>query len=242
MASPPHAPRCTGAPPRPVCAALRAAPTAPRARARTAARGRAAERHPTPTRPPQPRGDLDLPTGHRPRRNHPDRPRPATADDPCQRRARPPAPSLIADRPQSELGEPFSLVHRSAFSIVVEIWTFRSKAGRARRAPCCASRTTSASSGDGARARRAPPGRAVGNAVAGGRCIEHHRTLMVFRTVGKVVRPSACAGARCGGRGVRVLTGTGGRARCARSTPLFGLDARPRGGVRRARPAGMPPH
>ena len=45
------------------------------------------ERHPTPTRAPQPRRDLDLPAGDRPGRDHRDHPRPTRADDPSQRRA-----------------------------------------------------------------------------------------------------------------------------------------------------------
>jgi site-specific recombinase XerC len=42
----------------------------------------AAQRHPTPARPHQPRGHLDLPAGHRQRRDHRHRPRPPRADDP----------------------------------------------------------------------------------------------------------------------------------------------------------------
>jgi integrase len=51
---------------------------------RARARGRAADRHPTPTRTQQPRHHVDLPAGHRQRRDHRDRPRPPSADDPSQ--------------------------------------------------------------------------------------------------------------------------------------------------------------
>src|SRR4051812_40445445 len=55
-----------GSPPKPVPgAASRRAPTPPRPRRRTRARGHAAQRHPAPTRPRQPRHHQPLPTGHR---------------------------------------------------------------------------------------------------------------------------------------------------------------------------------
>ena len=63
-------------------ATLRAAPAAPRPRRRDGARGRAADRHPTPARPHQPRHHVDLPAGHRQRRDHRHRPRPPRADGP----------------------------------------------------------------------------------------------------------------------------------------------------------------
>ena len=64
--------------------ALRAAPAAPRARRRARTRRSAADRHPTPTRPQQPRHHLDLPARHRQRRDHRNGPRPPPADDPSQ--------------------------------------------------------------------------------------------------------------------------------------------------------------
>ena len=57
-------------------ATIRAAPAPPRPRRRDGARGCPADRHPTPTRPHQPRHHLDLPPGHRQRRDHRHRPRP----------------------------------------------------------------------------------------------------------------------------------------------------------------------
>ena len=51
-------------------APLRAAPAAPRPRRRARTRGRPAQRHPAPTRPRQPRYNLDLLAGHRHRRDH----------------------------------------------------------------------------------------------------------------------------------------------------------------------------
>jgi integrase len=59
-----------------------AAPTAPRARRRDGARGRTADRHPTPARPHQPRHHLDLPARDRQRRDHRHRPRPPRAHGP----------------------------------------------------------------------------------------------------------------------------------------------------------------
>ena len=49
------------------------------------ARRRAADRHPTPAGPQQPRHHLRLPPGHRQRRDHRHRPRPTRTDDPRQR-------------------------------------------------------------------------------------------------------------------------------------------------------------
>ena len=69
-------------------ATLRAAPTAPRPRRRDGARGRAADRHPAPARPHQPRHHLDLPPGHRQHRDHRHRPRPPRADGPRTQLAR----------------------------------------------------------------------------------------------------------------------------------------------------------
>jgi integrase len=60
-------------------APLRSAPVASRARGRDGARGRAAERHPTPTRTRQPRDHLCLPGGNRQRRDHRHRSRAASA-------------------------------------------------------------------------------------------------------------------------------------------------------------------
>ncbi len=57
-------------------AALRSPPAPPRPRRRDGPRGRPADRHPTPARPHQPRHHLDLPAGHRQRRDHRHRPRP----------------------------------------------------------------------------------------------------------------------------------------------------------------------
>jgi integrase len=67
-------------------AALRPTPAAPRARHRAGPRGRAAEHHPTPARPRQPRHDVDLPARDRPRGDHRHRPHAAGADDVRQRR------------------------------------------------------------------------------------------------------------------------------------------------------------
>jgi integrase len=50
--------------------ALRAAPATARARRRDGARGRAADRHPTPARSHQPRHHVHLPARHRQRRDH----------------------------------------------------------------------------------------------------------------------------------------------------------------------------
>jgi integrase len=61
--------------------ALRAAPASARARRRDGARGRAADRHPTPARAHQPRHHLRLPARHRQRRDHRHRPRPPRTDD-----------------------------------------------------------------------------------------------------------------------------------------------------------------
>ena len=95
---PRHGPRCAVAPPTPVCVAASRRTIASRARAGAAARGRAAECHPTPTRAPQPRRHLDLPLRHRPRRDHPDRPRSAPADDSGQHGTRAPArPRVTTD-------------------------------------------------------------------------------------------------------------------------------------------------
>ena len=66
-------------------APLRAAPAPPRPRRRDGSRRRAADRHPAPARPQQPRHHLRLPPRHRQRRDHRDRPRPPRADDPGQR-------------------------------------------------------------------------------------------------------------------------------------------------------------
>jgi hypothetical protein len=68
-------------------ASLRAAPAATRACARAGARRCAAEHHPAPARPRQPRHDVDLPTGDRPRGDHRHRPHAPSADDVRQRRA-----------------------------------------------------------------------------------------------------------------------------------------------------------
>ena len=54
------------------------------ARRRDGPRGRAADRHPAPARPQQPRHHLDLPPRHRQRRDHRHRPRPPRTDDPRQ--------------------------------------------------------------------------------------------------------------------------------------------------------------
>jgi hypothetical protein len=64
---------------------LRATPAPPRPRRGDGARGRAADRHPTPTRPQQPRHHLRLPARNRQRRDHRDRPRATRTDDPRQR-------------------------------------------------------------------------------------------------------------------------------------------------------------
>jgi integrase len=63
-------------------AALRAASAAPRPRRRDGARGRAADRHPTPTRPHQPRHHVHLPARDRQHRDHRHRPRAPRADGP----------------------------------------------------------------------------------------------------------------------------------------------------------------
>jgi hypothetical protein len=55
-----------------------------RGRLWSSARGRAADRHPTPAWPQQPRHHVDLSAGHRQRRDHRDRPCPPSADDPSQ--------------------------------------------------------------------------------------------------------------------------------------------------------------
>ena len=65
---------------------LRVAPVAPRPCGRARARGRAAQCDPAAARPRQPRHDLDLPSGHRHRRDHRRRPRQARADDVRHRR------------------------------------------------------------------------------------------------------------------------------------------------------------
>ena len=63
---------------------LRAAPTSPRPRRRDGARRRAADRHPTPARPQQPRHHLRLPPGHRQRGDHRHCPRATRTNDPRQ--------------------------------------------------------------------------------------------------------------------------------------------------------------
>jgi integrase len=63
-------------------ATLCATPTAPRARRRDGPRGRAADRHPTPARPHQPRHHLGLPPRHRQHRDHRHRPLTSRADGP----------------------------------------------------------------------------------------------------------------------------------------------------------------
>jgi hypothetical protein len=68
-------------------ASLRAAPAAPRARARARPGGRPAQHHPAPTRARQPRYDVDLPARNRPRGDHRRRPRATRPDDVGQRRA-----------------------------------------------------------------------------------------------------------------------------------------------------------
>jgi Phage integrase family len=65
---------------------LRAASTPPRARRRNGPRGRSTQRHPTPTRPRQPRHHVRLPARHRQQRNHRHRARPPCADASRQRR------------------------------------------------------------------------------------------------------------------------------------------------------------
>jgi Phage integrase family len=65
---------------------LRAAPAASRARARTRPRRRAAEHHPAPAQPRQPRHDLDLPARHRPRGDHRHRPHAPRTNDVRERR------------------------------------------------------------------------------------------------------------------------------------------------------------
>jgi integrase len=65
--------------------------------------GRAADRHPAPARPQQPRHHFDLPAGHRQRRDHRNRPLPPRADDPSQHIA----PALI------DSGSPAPLVAQS---------------------------------------------------------------------------------------------------------------------------------
>ena len=70
-------------------AALRAASAAPRPRRRDGARGRAADRHPTPTRPHQPRHHVHLPARDRQHRDHRHRPRAPRADGPVHSSLRP---------------------------------------------------------------------------------------------------------------------------------------------------------
>ncbi len=65
---------------------VRAAPAAPRARARARPRGRPAQHHSAPARARQPRHDVDLPSRHRPGGDHRRRARPSRADDVGQRR------------------------------------------------------------------------------------------------------------------------------------------------------------
>jgi hypothetical protein len=65
--------------------ATRATSAPPRPRFRNGARGRPADRHPTPARTQQPRHHLRLPARHRQRRDHRHRPRPTRTDDPRQR-------------------------------------------------------------------------------------------------------------------------------------------------------------
>ena len=62
--------------------ALGATPAPPRPRRRDGARRCAADRHPTPARPHQPRHHLRLPARHRQRRDHRHRPCPPRTDDP----------------------------------------------------------------------------------------------------------------------------------------------------------------
>jgi hypothetical protein len=76
-------------------APVRAAPAAPRPRTRARPGGRAAEPHPAPTRTYQPRHDLHLSPGDRPRGDHHRRARTSRADDVGQRRA---APLIASDR------------------------------------------------------------------------------------------------------------------------------------------------
>ena len=61
-------------------------PTATRPRGRDGARRRPARRDPAATRTREPRHHEHLPAGHRQQRDHQHRPRPAIADDFCQRR------------------------------------------------------------------------------------------------------------------------------------------------------------
>jgi hypothetical protein len=68
-----------------VRAGVRAASRRTSCATRTRAR-RAAEHHPAPARPRQPRHDLDLPPRHRPRGDHRDRPHAPSADNVRQRR------------------------------------------------------------------------------------------------------------------------------------------------------------
>jgi hypothetical protein len=68
-------------------APLCAPPAASRACARACARGRAAEHHPAPARARQPRHDVDLSAGDRPRGDHHGRARTPRADDVRDRRA-----------------------------------------------------------------------------------------------------------------------------------------------------------
>ena len=80
-------------------ASLRAAPTPSRTRSRDGSRGRPADRDPAPARAHESWGHLDLPAGHRQRRDYRRRPRPTRADDPGRRVATPltfPSSSIAA--------------------------------------------------------------------------------------------------------------------------------------------------
>jgi hypothetical protein len=83
--------------------AVRPAPALARPCPRARARAPALARHPAPTRTPQPRGHVDLPAGHRSGRDHRDRPRPAPADEPRERRFHPADRPLGANRTSRQL-------------------------------------------------------------------------------------------------------------------------------------------
>ena len=97
-AAPTHRSRSRRAP------ALRAAPASPRPRRGDGTRRRAPDRHPTPTRPQQPRHHLHLPPRHRQRRDHRHRPRPTRTHGSRQRIATTLRTPAFRARQQSRAG------------------------------------------------------------------------------------------------------------------------------------------
>jgi hypothetical protein len=119
-------------------ASLRATPAAPRSRARARPPGRPAQHHPAATRAHQPRHDVDLPAGDRPRGDHRHRPYTPGADDVRQRGA-----STLSERITSGSAPALPPGHREAS---VHTQTSEARASRPEQEPARGRRDLSCSS------------------------------------------------------------------------------------------------